>query len=396
MESRELQVQIDDAYACPGSCAGCVLNAYERKGSEPSMNAETLNIVHKRLDEYIKHIRNNVEYVNITYGIADHFIYSEDYLVDLYIKTATILKNNNLFDSCIFMSSSFIGKQENIMKKLKEIKGVVDKFGIGFIPVAVLDPKALKYQKFGNEYKENILKAKELFSKVDLSINLSSEAINHITPLELYDFAVDNKFDEVTINWTPTDDNIKMTYFNLNNIKEFLIEFSKIIEGKKLSSSYTPVLKRTINSIMCDIDNINYMGKFNFIKKITEETISKSIHISENADLFPKFEAIGDVPQSPRFGYKELGNLKDNSILELLTKGNNLMSKRIIDPIIKNKSCSSCKYNIICSSMGYHVYTNVLNKHVKKENNSCPHVAYDLIDYFYKMEEEKDEQKKRL
>lgn len=389
--SRELQIQIDDAYACPGSCAGCVLNVYERKGSEPSMALDTLLMVHDSINNYIKEIRNEIDTVNITYGIADHFLFSSDYLVSLYRKTAKILKDNGLSGSSIFMSSSFIGKQEKIFNKLKEIKKAKDIEGVDFIPVAVLDPKALKYQKFGNEYKENILQAKELFNKVDLSINLSSEAIEHITPIELFEFAKENTFDEVTINWTPTKDNISMTYFNLKNIKNFLLEFALLIKNSNISSSYTPVLEKTINSVMCDEDNIKEIGKINFIKNITFATILKSIHINENGDLFPKFEAIGDVPHSPRFGYKELGNLKNDTIFNLINKNKNLITKRVVEPIFKNKSCGECKYNIICSSMGYHIYTNVVGN--TKKEKGCPHVAYDLIDYFFKIEKEKDEKK---
>ena len=72
---------------------------------------------------------------------------------------------------------------------------------------------------------------------------MSEEAIDKITPLELYQFAKMNKFDEVTINWTPTNDNLKFVYFNQKKLSNWLIEFDKLIaEDEEMGTSYRPVI----------------------------------------------------------------------------------------------------------------------------------------------------------
>ena len=77
--ARELQIQIDDVYACPGNCAGCILVADERRTRTPDMSERLLRLSMNRLDAYIPTL-DNLEYINLTYGIGDHLRMDQDYL----------------------------------------------------------------------------------------------------------------------------------------------------------------------------------------------------------------------------------------------------------------------------------------------------------------------------
>lgn len=382
----ELQIQIDDAYACPGSCAGCVLSVLERRESKPSMSETVLGGVLGSVDDYLRTLSGDISKVNITYGIADHLIFDADYLIDVCNKTSKVLSDNGFVgeDSSIFLSMSLIGKPKNIKEKLTRLKEG-SKFDNPVYPVAVLDPKVLRNLRFGEDYKENIRFAKELFGTVDLSINLSAEAIKHITPEELYEFGEIHGFREVTINWTPTSGNLDETTSSLSEITKFLLTFSDLINQRgSLESSFAPVMKRSINSVMCQPENNPLVAKsvFELVNSTADNLIYHSLHIDHLGNLFPKFEAIGDVPQSPRFGYKSMGNVTNTPIVDILSRSMAQVKKEMMTPFMKSSACQGCKYSAICSVTGYHVYTKVIDSEYQMK--SCPHVAFDIIDYFYK------------
>ncbi len=49
IHNTEMQIQIDDVYACPGHCPGCALSSLERKGYEPDVSLDTLHLIYVEL-----------------------------------------------------------------------------------------------------------------------------------------------------------------------------------------------------------------------------------------------------------------------------------------------------------------------------------------------------------
>ena len=95
--ARELQIQIDDVYACPGNCAGCILVADERRTRTPDMSERLLRLSMNRLDAYIPTL-DNLEYINLTYGIGDHLRMDQDYLKLLHSLGADLLEKHGYDD----------------------------------------------------------------------------------------------------------------------------------------------------------------------------------------------------------------------------------------------------------------------------------------------------------
>ena len=395
--SNEIQIEIDDVYGCPGHCPGCALSSLEKRSNTPDMDFETLKLSIEKLIPYVNSL-SNLEKLNLTYGIADHFLMSNEYLEKTYLLGADLIEKtgmNNGYNG-VFFSASMIGKHENIMKKVEYLHNVSQKRGVPFYIIAVLDPKNLYKKNFSDVYKNNIVKTNELIGKVDLSINLSEEAIDNISPKEIYDFTLNNHFDELTINWIPTNDNINFVYFEQSKLSKWLMELDKIIEedGEKIGTSYRTVMLRTINSIMCSSDN-NLESDFNQeIKMKLHELVGKSIQISDKGDIFPKYEAIGDIPHSPRLGIEAWGNIHENkSIEEIIKNGLNKTEKFILKQFIK-EPCLSCEYNKFCSNSGFHIYNYILGKNLNirdkvKENiknRNCYHVGKEMFSYYYDKE----------
>ncbi len=390
--SNEIQIEIDDVYACPGHCPGCVLSSIERKTIKPDMEEKTLlNSINKLID-YVPTL-SGLEKINLTYGIGDHFLMSNEYLSKIYNLGADLIEKTNLKNEYngVFLTASLIGKHEIIMEKIKTLHNESLKRNVPVYVIAVLDPKHLYHKKFADVYKKNIIEANKILKKVDLSINLSEEAIDNITPQELYDFALINNFDEVTINWVPTHDNMAYVYFNQEKLAKWLIDFDLLIsKDDLLSTSYRPVIMKTINNLMCktteDKNNLK-----DDIRMHLPEITQKSIHIDEKGNVFPKYEAIGDVSHTPRLGIKEWGNVNTEDSLQDIIKIGLLETEKFVLKQFFREPCLSCDFNNFCANSGFHVYNYVLNKNllfrekVKEtiKQGDCYHTAKSLFTHYY-------------
>lgn len=401
--SEEIQLEIDDVYGCPGHCPGCALSSLERKSFEPDMQFEILENSIKKLIEYVPTLKN-LKKLNLTYGIADHFLMSNEYLAKTYNLGADLIEKTGLKNEYngVFFTASMIGKHEIIMEKIKALHEESLKRGVPVYVIAVLDPKQLLHKKFAEIYKKNIVEANRLLKKVDLSINLSEEAIDKISPQELYDFALMNNFDEVTINWTPTHDNMEFVYFDQNKMADWLIEFDRLISKEDdLATSYRPVMIKTINNLMCQSSDYYEDTLKETLNMQLRETLSKSIQIDDKGNLFPKYEAIGDIAHTPRLGIKPWGNvMEENTINDMLDSGL-IQAERFITKQFLSEPCMNCEYNKFCANSGFHIYNYVIKgskefKHRVQENliqNNCFHSGKKLFKHYFDMLKIEDEEK---
>jgi len=233
-----------------------------------------------------------------------------------------------------------------------------------------------------------------LIGRVDLSINLSEEAINLITPEELYQFALSNHFDEVTINWTPTFDNLPFVYMNQEKLTKWLLLFDSLIaKDNKLGTSYRPVMMRTINNLKCKSPEQSFSFQDNLENNLSE-LIYKSIQIDEKGNIFPKYEAIGDISHTPRLGFEAIGNMYDDiEIIDMFNKNIN-KTRQTITKLFTKEPCNSCEYNLYCANSGFHIYNHVLNAASPKDVNiemkvkdniknlGCPHLAKSMFKHY--------------
>lgn len=393
--SNEIQIEIDDVYGCPGSCPGCVLTKTERKNNKPDMSKETLVNSIQKLCEYVPTLAN-LEKINLTYGIADHFLMSKEYLEFTFREGSKLIRAANLQNphNGIFYTASMIGKHNLIMEKVNFLHKLSKEEKVPFYVIAVLDPKNLYRKNFGDVYKDNIISTNSLIGRVDLSINLSEEAVTMITPRELYDFAKMNNFDEVTINWVPTFDNIRFSYANLEKTTRWLIEFDELVSmDEKLGTSYRPVILRTIDNISCtNIDESESL--IESIDKNLNELIYKSVQIDENGYIFPKYEAIGDIAHNPRLKLEPIGNINEESSIQELFKNKRKSIQRTINKIMNNVTCINCEYSKYCANSGFHIYNHVLqniseinslsmiNKNISR--NGCFHMGKSIFAHYEK------------
>lgn len=393
--SNEMQIEIDDVYACPGRCNGCVLSADERKAYEPDMDEKTLENSVNKLTDYINGL-SNIEKVNLTFGIGDHFLMDSKHINHIYEKGASVILNTNKNNGYngVFITASMIGKHDVIAEKLYSLKETSQRVGVPVYIIAVLDPKNIWHKKLWPLYQENVLLANKLFGRTDLTINISEEAIENITPQFLYDFATDKGFEEVTINWVLTHDNMSKTYFDLNKLSRWLIDFDSLIKQEdRVCTSYRPVIKRVIAN---GEENTSYKsGLSGFLDTIAQELLGKSIQIDESGNIFPKYEAIGDVAHAPRLKIKAWGNVNDDvSILSLVNNGIP-KSNQFVKKQLSNKNCLGCKNLVFCASSGFHIYNHVINGNMNfrkmAQDNikqfGCMHVGNAMFSHYVASEQ---------
>lgn len=393
--SNEIQIEIDDVYGCPGHCPGCTLSSIERRSDTPDMAPNVMENAIEKLKNYVPTLKN-LEKINLTYGIADHFLMSKEYLARTYELGAELIKSANLTNpyNGIFYSTSMIGKHDSIMDKVRFLHELSKKVGVPFYIIAVLDPKHLYHKKFSEVYKKNIIETSKLIGKVDLTINLSEEAINFITPEDLFEFALQNHFDEVTINWTPTFDNLQFVYMNQEKLAKWLLKFDSLISAsEQLNTSYRPVIIKTINNLKCKMPEQQLSFQENLEYNLPE-LVYKSVQIDDKGNIFPKYEAIGDIAHTPRLGFEPIGNVMESrTINEMFEQHLNTTKKNVTKQFIQDP-CNSCEFNQYCANSGFHIYNHVLQKAAKKDINvsmalkrnieklGCPHVAKQMFKHY--------------
>ena len=380
----ELQIQIDDVYACLGACAGCILSASERRSARPDMAPEILDLTINRLIEHASSMAP-LKRVNLTFGIADHLQMSDEYVIDLHARGAQVVRAGRPTDpqhSGVFFTTSLIGKPAEVIARLQHLRDNTDR-DVPLLPLVVLDPRLMKATKFGPMWREMVIAAREMFGEIDLSINLSDEAVAAMPPEELIAFADANAFNEVTVNWTPTLLNAHHTLANIEATRRWLVGFDEIARHKAyMGTSFRPVIQRTVDSIMChagaDIPNMRETAAH-----ILPETVSKSIEIDHLGYLMPKLEAVGDNAHSERFGLRSMGHLSEGSIASLISRFMPGMVRSVISEHSRG-ACAGCPVSALCAGTGFHVATHVLRATGHHESlDECPHVARTLIERIY-------------
>jgi hypothetical protein len=303
--------------------------------------------------------------------------------VDLYKKGQDVIKSGNPSDmqhSAVFFTTSLVGKPSKNIALLRQIRSQIND-DVKLIPLVVLDGRLMEAAKFGPMWKEMVLEAKRLFGKVDLSTNLSVDAISVMSPEQLERFAVENGFDEVTINWAPTLVNAQRTLSDNQAMTEWLLKFDELAQSdSQITTSFRPVIEKTVDALMCSYDGTppSLIGT---VQELVPETISKSIEIDHLGQLLPKFEAVGDITHADRHGLKPLGRLVDGSIQEIIEQAMPVIGRKIA-AIHTSGSCATCQYSPVCAGTGFHIATHVARKTGFAPPNSaeCPHVAFKLID----------------
>ena len=187
---------------------------------------------------------------------------------------------------------------------------------------------------------------------------------------------------------------MEFVYFDQKKLANWLIEFDKLIsERDNLATSYRPVMIKTINNLMCQSSDIYEDTLKETLTMQLRETLSKSLQIDDKGNLFPKYEAIGDIAHTPRLGIKSWGNIaEDKTISEMLETGL-VQAEKFITKQFLSDPCMNCEYNKFCANSGFHVYNYVIkgSKQFRDRvqdnllSNDCFHTGKIMFKHYFEM-----------
>jgi hypothetical protein len=107
----------------------------------------------------------------------------------------------------------------------------------------------------------------------------------------------------------------------------------------------------------------------------------KSLQFDHEGRVFPKWEAIGDVPHNERFGFQDWGSVVEQDLSILVAEGLKKSMRSVVKTLNKSSVCTQCEFAGFCATTGFHVYTHVLNENRVADHGDCPHVAKRLIKF---------------
>lgn len=376
MMSRELQIEIDDVYACLGACPGCVLSRNERRAARPDMDPMVMDNTLERIIYYIRHNELGIDTLNLTFGIGDHLILGSAYVNEIYEKAAYTIDKVQLKGD-VFVTLSLVGKPKHVKDNLITLKDMVIKhdYNARLIPVVVFDPIKMRTDRFWDGYFENISAARDLFGRVDLTLNLSTPMMKVMDAASLAEFADKNQFHDVTINWTPTDGNIADTANDIPFLNQWLIDFDVLATEKGIEFSYRPVFERLIDSVKSDFALIDL--SYDMLKN----TIARSLQFDHEGNYFGKMEGVGDMAMGPRFGIEPIGNVFAGEIMDNINLKTEFLARQSIRDLLRQPACVDCPHNTKCITSAAPVYNRVLYASGIK-SKTCPSPMKALFEHY--------------
>lgn len=390
----DFQLQIEDFYGCTGSCLGCMLSSVERSNKKPQLDLQTLQQIFSKMQQHVQQI-STIERVQVVFGISDHLILPLDYLEMLFVEGAQFIKKSGIEHSQngIFFSANMIGKTEHIMKKINYLYDLSRRENIRLFFTVVLDPNIFNNPKLLNVFTTNLKETFKLTQSLDLTINLSYDTINILTPQKLVAYCQEFQVPNLIINWVPTKDNFNNVYKNIHELSEWLIQLMKESNKNIFSLTFPETIKKIFMHTQ-DYNEQNMTLTEMFDEHFQYMSVNNLI-VNPKGKVFINFEAIGDIPHNENFNILELGNVFDHhTIFDMLNNKKDFYKKLTIKNI-NNPTCLSCEFMKECALSGFNYYTYLLNeihtqshdlnfiqeKEKTLKSIQCFHLAKNLISF---------------
>lgn len=89
------------------------------------------------------------------------------------------------------------------------------------------------------------------------------------------------------------------------------------------------------------------------VREKTRDIFLTSLYIDHNLDVFVWSESMGQHVLDSNFGYAPLGNLRQNSIIDMATEKSGALDRmlnEVIRELLTNRKCAPCRYKSFCAS----------------------------------------------
>lgn len=254
MKSLSHQIAIETTTRCGGDCAGCALTSMERmdpSGLQKEVFTRQLNLA----IEQIKKTGRPIDAISIFFGQGDHFLMSEAELVDMAKAVGEAWPDEWKARTVFFITASAVTKQEllKIRAKALRVEGIKNRCN-WFVQV-VFDPKKfLSSKKFAKTYLENIQFLKNEFTMAELTVNLSGEVPDTMSPAEFHAWVLEHQFKHVEMNWVAREALRDMWVKDTEKTWAWLMEWTRLAwMERRYEINYMPwTLKRFNGQLTLD------------------------------------------------------------------------------------------------------------------------------------------------
>jgi hypothetical protein len=377
-----LLLTIEDVMSCPGQCPGCLTSLQDRRTREPSMKPHIMNTLIDRIDAYLD-VETGFRSLETIFVIGDHLYLPEEYMQGVYQKFIDRFIDRLPHDDSRFIFSAALYQHYDQVMPILERHMAKSNERFPMQMNCVLDPLNIKARpKLWEEQLKIIRAAKsELGMPVDVSMNLSVQATQSISPKEYRDLVKELGLQEVILNWTPSVNNSVYTNYDLVTIESWIREFTGLLEkDRSITADYIEALRGKAEAIQG-------LSLNEALEYTIRPLLKHYLYIDYEGNILPRLDGVGDIAHHKAFGYKPTYNVLSHSLKEAAGNLYREVSRQMIKSTTQ-PACMGCQHKDLCTVSGYHVYTDFL-RHTKKmdilknsplHQNRCPHVGKAVFD----------------
>lgn len=133
------------------------------------------------------------------------------------------------------------------------------------------------------------------------------------------------------------------------------------------------------------------------IRENTRDIFISSLYIDHMLDVYIWSESVGQHVLDSNFGFKPLGNLFDDSIINMVTRKNGELDKmlnQVLRQLVTHPKCSTCRYKSFCASHGIPLFRKFQDDNgehcygylpVIREFQKSPEFLNNMIDGFKRL-----------
>jgi hypothetical protein len=336
MKLLSFQIGVETFTRCGGACEGCALTSAERLSGEVSFEnlekqiQEAKNFVANTLKEE----EAEVEAITVFFGQGDHFLLEEAQLLALFEKMSQAWPLGWQSKTTFLMTASAVTKAEHLRLKAKAVNDLSKRLGLNWFVQVVFDPKKLTATpSFSSTYLENILFLKQLFSMVELTVNLAKDVADHMSPREFHAWVKEHEIKHVEFNWVMRKELAPLWEKDLDDVWQWLRELVLASQEEKVY----------------EINFIPWMAKR--LKDAGHVLLDeRAIYITqEGVPLAAQVGPIGNVsPFRDRLETSMVNAHKEK--IEVIKAFN-------------RKACATCEYSKLCQINGVYPWKQTLPNH---------------------------------
>jgi len=379
-QRRKAVYALETALACPGQCPGCMIPATLRRGREPAMPTDRVDQALAAFGRQITDL-GDIHSVEFNCGIADHMILGGDYLASLYDRFLGLCDTPGLTneDSEFEFTTALYGSEAKLLATLERMARAAEG-RLPIKPVVVIDPTLRRVApKLWREQQAMLAKALQVFGNpVDVAINLSLQAVDAMTPAEMFDLFLDRAVPEFKVNWVPTAGNLADTAAELDRIEDWLIAYMQLAadsafpQNAELISVTRSLLEGADQGLGDDADLTEHLTA------VCRRHVPAHLFVTADGSVSALMEAVGDIPFHPAQGLVPVAHLDQGPLQPQIERA----IPRLVATLVRGVSrpaCGACPHRLACAGSAYPAYAHVLRKAGSRPDR-CPHPGRRVFD----------------